>query len=325
MIRITTVDAFTEKPFGGNPAAVVVRAPHERALTEDEIRLIAREMNLSETAFCHRKTVAESESGKLLEDASTGAPVFSLRWLTPETEVDLCGHATLATAHTLFTEPSADGGDSPWLDSSLSAVAFDTRSGRLVVRRGIGAGGRLQMDFPRGAPKSVLVALRGREGVLEAIVEHVMGADLPEDVPALFEDICYCPRTKKLIVHVREAKLATGCKANSAGMMAIDFGVNVRGVCVTANTAGEDSGPYAEYDFVSRYFAPWVGIPEDPVTGSLHTVLGVYFGEVLGKRDLIGLQASSRAGVVHVHLPDDPERILLAGNAVTMMRGNLTI
>jgi predicted PhzF superfamily epimerase YddE/YHI9 len=139
--------------------------------------------------------------------------------------------------------------------------------------------------------------------------------------------VAFCPKTRKLIVHVKEPRLAVNCKPDGAGMMAIDFGtLEVRGICATADTSADSDGEYAEFDFVSRYFAPWVGIPEDPVTGSLHTVLAPFWaqhGEKRGSVDtLVGLQASPRGGIVYCTLPADlPDRVFLEGSAVTVMRG----
>ncbi len=245
-IPISVIDAFTAEPFAGNPAAVcLLPAPAEPAWMQS----VAREMNLSETAFllCER-------------DA------FHLRWFTPAREVDLCGHATLASAHLL------------WLDGHLAPAEearFDTLSGRLTCRRG--ADGWIAMDFPaepaaEAKPPARLLAALGLPGArwagrnrLDWLVEVGDGAALL----ALAPDFRALAR------------------------------VETRGVIVTARGASR------EFDFVSRYFAPAFGIDEDPVTGSAHCCLGPYWGAKLGKTELTGRQLSARGGVVKVGVRGD--------------------
>ena len=256
------VDAFTPRPFAGNPAGVCVLAADR---SSDWMQNVAREMNLSETAFLRRET-----------------GVWRLRWFTPAVEVDLCGHATLASAHILWTEGLVPEGEK---------LRFRTKSGELSASRD---GARIELDFPAEpaspleAPPDVLAALhvpsvraagRNRFDLLVELEDESAVRALSPDFPRLRE--------------------AAGC----------------RGVIATARSER------AEFDFVSRFFAPAVGIDEDPVTGSAHCCLGPYWVQRLGRSDLTGYQASARGGVVGVKVRG--ERVLLAGEAVTVSRGEL--
>ena len=239
-IPILIVDAFAERPFEGNPAAVcVMSAPAEAAWMQS----LAAEMNLSETAFL----VPRGEA-------------WWLRWFTPTVEVELCGHATLASAHAL------------WESSRLSPEApalFDTRSGRLSCRR---RGDWIEMDFPAAPP-------RPEPAPEDAIV--ALGAAPP----------LWTGRTRFDLFLELDSERAVR-------ELAPDFralrGQPVRGVLVTARGDGRP------YDFISRFFAPGSGIDEDPVTGSAHCALAPYWSEKLGKTDLLGFQASARGGEVRV-------------------------
>lgn len=260
-IRIVQVDAFTNRPFAGNPAAVCVL---REAPPEQWMRDVACEMNLSETAF-----LTPRDGG------------YNLRWLTPTVEVDLCGHATLASAHVL------------WEDGHLPAgqqARFHTRSGLLTADR---RGEWIEMDFPAKvaapseAPPDLLPALGVQaKFVGKNVFDYLVEVDSEETLRAMTPDF-------------------TALKK-----------VGVRGVIVTARP----SGP--EYDFVSRFFAPGSGVDEDPVTGSAHCALGPYWAGRLGKSDFTAYQASARGGVVRVRLNGD--RVILGGQAVTVMRGELT-
>lgn len=265
-IPLFHVDAFADHAFSGNPAAVCLLTERR---ADDWMQSLAQELNLSETAFLLR-----------------GDPAWSLRWFTPSIEVDLCGHATLASAHALWESGNAD---------PASSLAFDTRSGRLAASRT--ADGAIELDFPAEpaapspAPPDVLAALGARAGVarwtgrnrfdflVELADEAAVRAVAP-DFPAL---------------------------ARACG--------KARGVIVTARS-GEPGR-----DFVSRYFAPAAGIDEDPVTGSAHCCLGPFWSERLGKRELVGFQASKRGGFVSVRV--GPDRVALGGRAVTVSRGEL--
>ena len=260
--KIIVVDAFTNTPFAGNPAAVcLLPAPAD----EGWMRLVAREMNLAETAFLHPE-----------------ADGWRLRSLTPTVEVDLCGHATLASAHIL------------WEDGHLSHGAtarFHTRSGLLTATR---ATDRIILDFP--------AKLAEPAEAPEALC-RALGVHAPRWVGRNQFDY---------LVQLADEAAVRGLTPDH-GLLAT---LPVRGAIVTARA---DAG--APYDFVSRFFAPGSGVPEDPVTGSAHCALAPYWSRKLGRTDLTGYQASLRGGTVQVQLRDD--RVLLGGQAVTMMRGVL--
>jgi PhzF family phenazine biosynthesis protein len=257
---VVQVDAFADRPFAGNPAAVcVLPAPAD----EQWMRDVAREMNLSETAFLHP-----------VEDG------FHLRWFTPAVEVDLCGHATLASAHVL------------WESGALAADAearFHTRSGLLTARR---ADGWIEMDFP-AKPED------------------------PDDTPdgleqALGAPVVYVGRSQfDVLVELESEEVVRSLAPD----MTLLRSVEARGVIVTARSEMDD------VDFVSRFFAPRVGVDEDPVTGSAHCVLAPYWAHELGRDALVGYQASARGGIVRVRARGD--RVILAGQAVTVLRGEL--
>jgi PhzF family phenazine biosynthesis protein len=260
-IPLIKVDAFAAEPFGGNPAAIcLLPAPADAGW----MQRVAQEMGHSETAFL---TPADG--------------AYNLRWFTPTVEVDLCGHATLASAHVL------------WEAGRLrpeEAARFQTRSGLLTCRRG--ADGWIEMDFPakpaERAPNldALAIALGARASFLGK-----NGMDY--------------------LVEVADEKAVRTLQPDIARLAALP----VRGVIVTARAG---AGPY---DFVSRFFAPAAGVPEDPVTGSAHCCLAPYWSERLGKRDLLAYQASARGGVVRVGVRGD--RVLIAGQAVTVLRGEL--
>lgn len=259
---VVQVDAFTDRPFGGNPASVcVLPAAREEAW----MRAVAAEMNLAETAFLVRE-----EAGG-----------WHLRWFTPTVEVDLCGHATLASAHVL------------WQEGHLGAheeARFRTRSGMLGARR---EDGLIWLDFPALAPVEA-----------KAPPELLEGLEVGEAV--------YTGRNRDdWMVALRSEAEVRALRPNLAALGE----VACRGVIVTA-----PSGATA-CDFVSRFFGPRVGVPEDPVTGSAHTCLGPYWAARLGRSELVGYQASARGGFVRVRV--EGERVGLGGSAVTVMRGEL--
>ena len=263
--KFVVVDAFTDRPFAGNPAAVcVMDGPADEAW----MKAVAREMNLSETAFLH------PEGG----GASGGR--WRLRWLTPTVEVDLCGHATLASAHVL------------WETGRLAADAearFLSRSGPLGARR---KDGRIVLDFPTQAPDPVAPP----DGLARAL-----GA-APVSVARGRTD---------LMVELASAAAVRELQPDLAALGSLD----ARGVIVTA--AGDQAG----IDLVSRFFGPRVGIPEDPVTGSAHTLLGPFWAARLGKQRLVAYQASARGGTLYLQVRGD--RIDLGGHAVTVSVGEI--
>ncbi|MGV9566932.1 PhzF family phenazine biosynthesis protein [Streptomyces sp. NPDC003480] len=267
-MRIRIVDAFTDRPFTGNPAGVLLL---DAFPGDDWLQSVAREVNHAETAFAHRLP-------------GGGEADWALRWFTPATEVALCGHATLATAHVLHSTGTHEG-----------PVRFATRSG--VLSATPHEDGSITLDFPT-AP---LTRAEIPEGLADAL-----GAE-----PLTAFDTG--PGVGDLIVELAGERSVLGL---SPDLRALGRH-SERGVIATARAEDPSRG----YDFVSRCFFPNVGIDEDPVTGSAHTALAPYWSERLGHPDLIGLQASSRSGRVRTALRGD--RTLLTGHAVTVIEGEL--
>ena len=257
---ILQVDAFTNKPFAGNPAAVCV-LQEER--DEQWMQQVAQEMNLAETAF-----LVAHEDG------------YNLRWFTPLVEVDLCGHATLASAHVLWeTGQLAQG----------TQARFFTRSGLLTAEQ---QGEWIELNFPATPEQEV------------AEPAHLLQA---LGVPAQ-----YIGKNKfDYFVEVDSEEVVRNMRPNFSLLKTIE----ARGIIITSRASTEG------YDFVSRFFAPLVGVDEDPVTGSAHCCLAPYWGKKLGKEAMVGYQASSRGGIVRVRL--DGERVRIGGQAVTVLRGEL--
>ncbi len=261
-----TVDAFTGRPFSGNPAAVCLAdGVRDSAWMQD----VAREMNLSETAF-----VSQRDDGG-----------YDLRWFTPGIEVDLCGHATLASAHVLWEER---------LVLVDEPIVFHTRSGPLTCR--YAHAGRIEMDFPvcvvtEATPPSGFLDALGADPkfVGSSVVGYVVELPTEEDVRALRPDFA------------RLRALPEDAWA-----------------CVTSWAA--DAGGF---DFVSRFFAPQGGVDEDPVTGSAHCALAYYWAQRTGRTAFRAYQCSARGGVVFAELQG--ERVKLGGQAVTVSRGELLI
>jgi PhzF family phenazine biosynthesis protein len=258
-IRFQHVDAFTDRPFAGNPAGVCI-LPDEASA--EWMQHAAAEVNLSETAFVRRRTDGD----------------FDLRWFTPVAEVDLCGHATLATAHALW-----ELGD---LAASQPA-RFHTKSGLLIATR---RGDWIELDFPANPPTE----MPAPAGLLEALGLAAV----------------YVGRTR--FDYLVEIEDEDAVRAATPDFYALR-NLGVRGVMITAPSGAHD------FDFVSRFFAPGVGIDEDPVTGSAHCALAPYWQAKFGKDQLVGYQASARGGSVRCRVIGD--RVHLGGKAVTIVRG----
>jgi PhzF family phenazine biosynthesis protein len=270
-MRIRIVDAFTDRPFAGNPAGVLLL--DDFFPDDDRLQSIALEVNHAETAFAHRLP-------------GGGEADWALRWFTPATEVNMCGHATLATAHVLFGTGAHRG-----------PVRFATRSGVLVAAPG--EDGSITLDFPTAPLTPVTLP----EGVTEALgAEPVMAFDTG-------------PNIGDLLLELADEKTVHALRPDHKALAAH----SERGIIATARADNPDLG----YDFVSRCFFPNVGIDEDPVTGSAHTALAPYWSERLGRTDLTGLQASPRSGRVRTGLRG--ERTLLTGRAVTVIEGELLV
>lgn len=257
-LPIYQVDAFTDQLFGGNPAAI---CPLNEWLSDELMQKIAVENNLAETAFFVK--------------TNTG---YKLRWFTPEYEIDLCGHATLASAHIIYTELGYTGNE----------IHFETvKAGTLVVKKD---GDKYSMDFPsrpaeRAELPDDLIEALGMKAPLEVFRarDYMLVYESEYDIRAASPDFA------------RLAKIPTV------------------GVIITA--------PGIAVDFVSRFFAPAASINEDPVTGSAHCNLIPYWADKLGKNDLHAYQLSARKGELWCKLNSD--RVLMAGKAVTFLRGEI--
>lgn len=269
VVPLYQVDAFTDRAFGGNPAAVVVLdQPADKAW----MQAVAQELNLSETAF----VVA----------CDDGDGHWDLRWFTPVVEVPLCGHATLATAHVLWETGRAD---------PRHPLRFATRSGELTASP---LDGHIRLDLPAGATKPAdappeLAKALGTTPVATARV-----------VPGVLEAGTW-------LVEVADADIVAGLDPDLPALEA----TGATAVIVTA-PGGPDG-----VDFSSRFFAPGLGIDEDPVTGAAHCVLGPYWAARLGRPELRAAQRSARGGRLGVTVLG--ERVALSGQAVTVLRGEL--
>ena len=258
------VDAFTDRAFHGSPAAVFL--PSE-PLDPRAMQLMAREMNLSETAF-----------------VLPAGDRWEIRWFTPMVEVSAFGHATLAAGHILMEEKGIRG-----------PIRFESQSGDVVVE---GKPGDLSMSLPTDPPEIDLPP----SGLLRALGCH-------EAVPVL--------RSRQIwVVRLSWQKEVESLTPNVPTMLDVDIGDGLLGVAVTA--PGLEGA-----DFVSRFFAPWIGIPEDPVTGLAHTALAPYWSKLLARDRLQARQLSAREGDVGVEMRGD--QVVLYGRAVTIARGTMSV
>lgn len=258
------IDAFTDRHFSGNPAGVV---PDAGNLTDGQMQAIATEVNCSETAFLEQT----DKSGS-----------WRLRWFTPTDEVELCGHATLAAAHALWTSGRI---------GTQEDAHFSTASGPLTARH---EGNMIWMDFPAEPPQET---------------------KLPDALQDLFatEPTFVGANRMDLLVVLDSADAVREWTPDQQALEAVER----RGVILTAPADSDDA------DFISRFFAPRVGVPEDPVTGSAHCCLAPYWADRLGRNELKGYQASRRGGHVWTRLEGD--RVQLGGQAVTVLSGELAL
>ena len=259
-VPIYQADAFTDKLFGGNPAAI---CPLDEWLPDETMQKIAVENNLAETAF-----FVKNDTG------------YKLRWFTPEYEIDLCGHATLASAHILFTE----------LGHAGDTINFETiKAGTLTVKKD---GDKYAMDFP----SRPAIHIEPPIGLIEAL-----GEKRPLEV-LRSRDYFLVYESEKDITDISPDFYALS-KMDTVGVIVTSKGKNV--------------------DFVSRFFAPGAGIPEDPVTGSAHCNLIPYWAAKLGKNKLHAYQLSARKGELWCELKGD--RVLMSGKAVTYLKGEIFV
>lgn len=281
---IIQVDAFTHIPFAGNPAAVCIL---NEPCDDTWMQHVAQEMNLAETAF-----LLKQEDG------------YNLRWFTPTVEVDLCGHATLASAHVLWETGQLQPGEQ---------ARFHTRSGLLTATK---QGDWIELNFPATPeqvatePAHLLEAL----GVPAVYIgknqsDYLVEVDSEEVVRNLRPNISLLAEVPARGVIVTSRAISS---TRAFGKMELEN-------MVQGNVDFRRDGE--EYDFVSRFFAPQVGVNEDPVTGSAHCTLAPYWSQKLGKQEMVGYQASARGGIVRLRL--DGNRVRLSGQTVTVMRGEL--
>ena len=256
---IYQIDAFAEKTFSGNPAAVI---PLKTWLSDNVMQNIAKENNLSETAF-----FIQTKNG------------FQIRWFTPTTEVDLCGHATLATAHVLFNH----------LNYSEKEINFESRSGILKVRK---ENKYIILDFPLSKVSEIEIPENLKLAFNIQPKKYLKGRD---DLMLIFENENDIISLKPNFSIIAESK--------------------TRGIICTSQSE--------KYDFVSRFFAPAVGVNEDPVTGSAHTMLIPYWAKILNKNQLKAKQVSARGGILHCTNLNN--RVEIGGKAVTYLVGEITI
>ncbi len=271
-IPIYQADAFTDRLFGGNPAAV---CPLASWLPDATMQAIALENNLAETAFLVPR-----------------GGVTEIRWFTPALEIDLCGHATLASAHVLFRHLGYPGDE----------IVFSSKSGTLRAAR---SGDLITLDFPATEPTPIATPEALVRGLGRAPMETLRGRDI-------------------LAVFGSEAEVA-GLDPDFAAIRTLDcIGVIATAPgAVTAESGRSMAAPGDACDFVSRFFAPRAGVPEDPVTGSAHTLLVPFWAKRLGKTKLHAVQVSKRRGELFCELRGD--RVLMGGRAVTYLKGEIEI
>ncbi len=262
-VPIYVADAFTDQAFRGNPAGVCIL---EQPKSDEWMQSVAAEMKHAETAFLRRQ-----------------ADHWLLRWFTPTVEVDLCGHATLASSYVLYSTGRA---------SKQNQIAFETNSGKLTARA---EGNLIVLDFP-----SEPVHYKASEGESVEVAEALGLKTMPEFVGRNRMD---------WLVQTTSADEVRSLSPDMARVQALGH----RGVIVTSADT--------ETDFISRFFAPQSGVDEDPVTGSAHCCLAPFWAERLGREDLTGYQASPRGGKVRVRVNGD--RVELMGNAVMVLEGRL--
>jgi PhzF family phenazine biosynthesis protein len=272
-MRIRIIDAFTDRPFAGNPAGVCLLDGDDWP-DEGWMRQVAAEMNLSATAFAHPLS-------------ASGQADWALRWFTSVVELDLCGHGTLAVTHALRSDNRTSG-----------STRFSVRSGILMAH--VGDDGAITLDFPAASPIEV-AAPDGLTEALGAEPEATYGTGALRDLLAVFGS----------------EEAVRGLAPNLGEVARLTRRDGIRGVIATAPA----SHPEESYDFVSRFFAPALGIPEDSVTGSAHTALAPYWSARLDRNGLTGLQTSARTG--HVRTAVHGERVHLTGRAITVFDGTL--
>ncbi len=264
-MNVCFVNAFTTELNKGNQAAVVLV---DKYPSPEKMLILAKEFGFSETAFIQRISVDN----------------FNIRWLTPQTEVNLCGHATLASAKVIFEEIVRD----------LKRIVFHSKSGELIVTKDADY---LILDFPIDVPSPI----KPDNSILKALSKYNAS------------EVLFAPKTKNLIFVYQKEEIVRNL-APDFEILAELKSEYIFGIITTSSAKGQ-------YDYICRYFAPWEGINEDPVTGSAQVSLAPYWTEKLNKEVLNGYQASERSGEFSVKVVND--RVLISGNAVLYLSGKL--
>lgn len=285
-VKYCVVDAFTDSAFKGNPAAVCLL---EEERDDKWLQAVATEFNISETCYLTRINDPES-------DILDSIPRFRLRWFTPVAEVRLCGHATLAASHFLFTSGLVNA----------NKIEFLTLSGVLTAKRVPETeqpDSFVELDFP------VVPLTEFDTAEIPAISKALNGASLIDLKKTTTEDDLFVVLPSGKAVADLQPQIDEIRRCPGRG-----------GVIVTGHAPSESG-----LDFISRYFCPKFGINEDPVTGSAHCALAAYWAKILGKCDFVAYQASPRGGIIKLHLDENSQRVLLRGKAVTVMEGSILV
>ncbi|XP_013719326.2 uncharacterized isomerase BH0283 [Brassica napus] len=279
-VKYSVVDAFADSAFKGNPAAVCFLDDDDQR-DDAWLQSLAAEFNLSETCFLTPITVSDDQV----------LPRFSLRWFTPVAEVDLCGHATLASAHVIFSNSLVDS----------EVVEFATRSGILTAKRvpltEEESTFLIELDFP------VVPTCEVNSTTDLSVFSNAVNGATIVDIKATEKDVLVVLSSWESVTEL-QPRIDEISKCPCEGLMV---------------SAAASAG--SQYDFCSRYFAPNFGINEDPVTGSAHCALAHYWSSKMNKCDFLAYQASRRGGTLNVHLDKEKQRVLLRGKAITVMEG----
>lgn len=274
-IKIFQVDAFTEEAFRGNPAMVCIL---NETIDDELMQKIAFEFNLSETAFLLPKLKNKKKNNE-----------YEIRWFTPQKEVSLCGHATLAASQVLFKHKKIP----------FDEIIYYSESGILKAKRDVYG---ISLDFPLDEPEDILP--RQYNEILKAM-----------DI-STYENIFLGRKTKKLIVHLKSQEEVINVHPRYEELKKLNV-EEIKGVGITSTFD-------KKYDFVTRYFNPWAGVNEDPVTGSVHTLLASYWSNILGVKELKAYQASYRGGEMILRIKEN-NRLEIIGDARIIFKGKLNI
>lgn len=273
--EIFLVDAFTEEAFRGNPAMVCIL---NKAIMEEQMQKMAFEFNLSETAFVLPQGTNREKDNE-----------YAIRWFTPQKEVSLCGHATLAASYVLFNHR----------EISSDEIVYSSQSGILKARKDACG---ISLDFPLDEPVQALPC-QYRD------IQEAMGI-------SSYENVFLGKKTKKLVFHLKEQKEVVNVCPRYEELKKLEV-EEIKGVGITA-ACNE------KYHFISRYFNPWAGVNEDPVTGSVHTLLASYWSNILGTKELKAYQASHRGGELTLRIKEN-DRLEIIGKAKIIFIGELNI